>query len=281
MYFLSRTKPKGNSNDNWYKPTNKEWFQYEQMRCFRKENDDIINRLFSALWERAKWATPAASLSQWKAPFSTALITASAALLGSDRLVSMQPSKSSLTSLLSSATESSDPQSASMPLLIDPQSVTVKEGELLWKPLCNPTPNPFTPFSQVPGFQWSSISVAGSIDCQSPQWHYRSVRPLVRRVVLCPRPTLQPGCGILIALRYSIEVSLLIIHLLCCNFIFFPVHAVVTGNPDAWNLVNSHTAFCVHVTLSCSCICFYTVIPILLSICTWWEHKNCIYQPRE
>lgn len=43
------------------------------------------------------------SLHQWKAPFSTALITASAALLGSDWLVSMQPIESALTPLPSSA----------------------------------------------------------------------------------------------------------------------------------------------------------------------------------
>lgn len=76
--------------------------------------------------EIAKKAAPAASFSRWKAPFSAALITVSAALLGSDRPVPMQPTRSSLTLLPSSATESSDPQSATVPLFIDPQSVTVK-----------------------------------------------------------------------------------------------------------------------------------------------------------
>lgn len=47
--------------------------------------------------ERAKRAAPAASIKQWKAPFSTALITVSAALLSSDKPVSTQPTKCSHT----------------------------------------------------------------------------------------------------------------------------------------------------------------------------------------
>lgn len=90
--------------------------------------------------ERAKRAAPAAPINQWKAPFSTALITVSAALLGSDRPVSTQPTKSSHTQLPSFATDSPDPQSADVPLFIDPQSVTVK-GDAMEAPLC-----PFPPY---------------------------------------------------------------------------------------------------------------------------------------
>jgi len=93
--------------------------------------------------ERAKRAAPAASINGWKAPFSAALITLCAALLGSDRLASTQPTEASHTELPSSATESPDPSSATVPLFIDPQSVTVKGR--LWNSL--PSHHPLCPFS--------------------------------------------------------------------------------------------------------------------------------------
>lgn len=112
-----------------------------------------------------------------------------------------------------------------------------------------------------------------------PQWHYWSGRSLRYRPALSPRPTSQPDCGVLIPLRYSIEGSLLIIHLLCCNFIFFPVHTVVTGSPYGGNLVNKRTAFCAprhagltDVALSYSWLVAYfsASVQMSLSICSQW-----------
>lgn len=125
-----------------------------------------------------------------------------------------------------------------MPLFIDPQSVTVR-GRLRNPP--HTAPLPLLPLLVgCPAFiDHKSTSLAALI-VNHPRWHYWSAGP---SAVGLPSAHIAGRLWPIDPLRYSIEGSLLIIHLFCCNFIFFPVHTVVTGSPFGGNLVNKHTAF--------------------------------------
>lgn len=215
--------------------------------------------------ERAKRAAPAAPINQWKAPFSTALITVSAALLGSDRPVSTQPTKSSHTQPpFLCHRHAWSPISRRATLHRSP--ISYSKGGRYGSP-----PLPLPPLLvRCPAFiDHKSTSVAELI-VNHPQWHYWSDRSLSYRPALSPRPTSQPDCGVLIPLRYSIEGSLLIIHLLCCNFIFFPVHTVVTGSPYGGNLVNKRTAFCAprHAGLTDVALSYSWLVAYFFRLCS-------------
>lgn len=142
-----------------------------------------------------------------------------------------------------------------MPLSIDPQSLTVK-GTMRNLPQMPPTSMPSPPYlSRAPlalpinqrrWQNWSSITLSDIIDLVAPS-------------TIGPPSALGPHCSLAVAYwsssRYSIEGSVLIIHLLCCNFIFFLVHYIVTGSPYMGNLVSRHLFFFFRAS-PCLCIFF-------------------------
>lgn len=117
--------------------------------------------------------------------------------------LSAQPSKSSHRPLPSAATQSPDPQSATVPLLIDSQSVTVKgDATEHPPPTLHTHTHPSRPLLPLlvrcPAFIDHKSTSLVALIVNHPQWHYRSARSLGCGPPFSPRPTLQPSCGILI-----------------------------------------------------------------------------------